>query len=60
MSKVKHVQEGFMSQLTPVSVVETALPNLCQIDIREELAETPQYNKYNGIQPAIKAEIKQS
>ena len=31
-----------MSQLTPISVVETALPDLCQNDIRKELTETPQ------------------
>jgi hypothetical protein len=31
-----------MSQLTPISVVETALPNLCQNDIRKEITETPQ------------------
>ena len=31
-----------MSQLSPVSAVETVLPDLCWNDTRKELAETPQ------------------
>ena len=36
------VQRGFVSQLIPVSVVETALTDLCWNNIRMELAEMPQ------------------
>ena len=38
----------FVSQLTPVSVVKTALPDLHQNDRRTEFAETPQHQQSLG------------
>ena len=43
----------YMSQLTPVSAVETVLPDLCWNDIRKELAETPQTFKSETASPAL-------
>ena len=41
MIEGKHVGRGFVSQMTPVSAVKTALTDLCQNDICTELAEMP-------------------
>ena len=42
MIEGKHVQRGFVSQMTPISAVKTALTDLSQNDICTELAEMPQ------------------